>query len=209
MRSLEGKSLIVRAPATARPAFQRGPAQDRIRLTVGGATAVAALLALPPAAPASAAAPAMPRRPPRRARHEAADQARPPAHPAHERRPSASGRHHPQGPAINATTSATPHQPAPAAPDTAIRPALRALSLGAGVRSSALLCLSADGTLPKIDIAVFADTGWEPKKWAALQHETGAPDAEDLEAGVVDGCSPWACRDEQPEPARDDFGLAI
>lgn len=46
-------------------------------------------------------------------------------------------------------------------------------------------------------------------EWAALQQETGAPDAEDLEAGVVDGCSPWACRGEQPEPVRDDFGLAI
>jgi hypothetical protein len=46
-------------------------------------------------------------------------------------------------------------------------------------------------------------------EWAALQQETGAPDAEDLEAGVVDGCSPWACRGEQPEPVRDDFGLAV
>lgn len=60
LRSLEGKGLIVRAPATAPPAFHGGPAQDRIGLTAGGAAAVAALLALPPAAPASAPAPAMP-----------------------------------------------------------------------------------------------------------------------------------------------------
>ncbi|MCX5275352.1 phosphoadenosine phosphosulfate reductase family protein [Streptomyces virginiae] len=44
-------------------------------------------------------------------------------------------------------------------------------------------------------------------EWAALQAQDGAPDAEELEAGVVDGCSPWACRGEQPEPTRDDFGL--
>ncbi|WP_327386807.1 hypothetical protein [Streptomyces sp. NBC_01207] len=63
LRSLEGKGLIVRAPATAPPAFRGGPAQDRIRLTVRGASAVAALLALPPAAPSSATAPAMPAAP--------------------------------------------------------------------------------------------------------------------------------------------------
>lgn len=41
-------------------------------------------------------------------------------------------------------------------------PMLRVLSLGAGVQSSTLLMLSADGTLPKLDAAIFADTGWEP-----------------------------------------------
>lgn len=41
-------------------------------------------------------------------------------------------------------------------------PAFRVLSLGAGVQSSTLLMLSADGTLPKLDAAIFADTGWEP-----------------------------------------------
>lgn len=46
-------------------------------------------------------------------------------------------------------------------------------------------------------------------EWAALQQENDAPDAEALEAGVVDGCSPWACRGEQPEPVQDDFGLAV
>ena len=36
------------------------------------------------------------------------------------------------------------------------------LSLGAGVQSSVVLMMSARGELPKIDHAVFADTGWEP-----------------------------------------------
>lgn len=41
-------------------------------------------------------------------------------------------------------------------------PVLRALSLGAGVQSSCLLLLSLAGELPRVDAAVFADTGWEP-----------------------------------------------
>ena len=36
------------------------------------------------------------------------------------------------------------------------------LSLGAGVQSSALLLMSAKGLLPKLDVAIFADVGWEP-----------------------------------------------
>ncbi|MFG2970864.1 hypothetical protein ACGFZS_47110 [Streptomyces sp. NPDC048288] len=42
-------------------------------------------------------------------------------------------------------------------------PALRVLSLGAGVQSTTLLLLSAEGVLPKLDAAIFADTGWEPR----------------------------------------------
>lgn len=41
-------------------------------------------------------------------------------------------------------------------------PTLRLLSLGAGVQSSALLLLAAEGVLPGCDGAIFADTGWEP-----------------------------------------------
>lgn len=41
-------------------------------------------------------------------------------------------------------------------------PALRLLSLGAGVQSTTLALLSAAGDLPKLDGAIFADTGWEP-----------------------------------------------
>jgi hypothetical protein len=39
---------------------------------------------------------------------------------------------------------------------------LRLLSLGAGVQSTTLALLAADGTLPLPDAAIFADTGWEP-----------------------------------------------
>ncbi|TLQ48012.1 hypothetical protein FEF34_04760 [Streptomyces marianii] len=42
-------------------------------------------------------------------------------------------------------------------------------------------------------------------EWAARQHELA--DANELEQGVVDGCSPWACRGDA-EPMQDDFGLA-
>jgi 3'-phosphoadenosine 5'-phosphosulfate sulfotransferase (PAPS reductase)/FAD synthetase len=41
-------------------------------------------------------------------------------------------------------------------------PALRVLSLGAGVQSTTLLLLAAEGRLPHLDGAVFSDTGWEP-----------------------------------------------
>lgn len=39
---------------------------------------------------------------------------------------------------------------------------LRVLSLGAGVQSTTLFLLALDGTLPRLDAAIFADTGWEP-----------------------------------------------
>lgn len=45
---------------------------------------------------------------------------------------------------------------------------LTVLSLGAGVQSTALALMGADGTLPKPDVAIFADTGWEPK--AVMEH---------------------------------------
>lgn len=41
---------------------------------------------------------------------------------------------------------------------------LRVLSLGAGTQSSALLMMSDRGDLPRLDAAIFADTGWEPDK---------------------------------------------
>lgn len=43
-------------------------------------------------------------------------------------------------------------------------PALRLLSLGAGVQSTTVALLAAAGRLPKLDGAVFADTGWEPRR---------------------------------------------
>ncbi|MEV0005636.1 hypothetical protein AB0H28_25590 [Micromonospora sp. NPDC050980] len=41
-------------------------------------------------------------------------------------------------------------------------PTHRYLSLGAGVQSSTLLLLAAQGAIPGFDAAIFADTGWEP-----------------------------------------------
>lgn len=43
------------------------------------------------------------------------------------------------------------------------RSALRALSLGAGVQSSSLLLLAAQGRIETFDVAIFSDTGWEPR----------------------------------------------
>jgi hypothetical protein len=40
---------------------------------------------------------------------------------------------------------------------------LNIISLGAGVQSTAMLLMSCRGNLPKADLAIFADTGWEPK----------------------------------------------
>jgi len=42
-------------------------------------------------------------------------------------------------------------------------PNLRILSLGAGVQSTTLLLMAVEGALPKLDYAIFADTGWEPR----------------------------------------------
>jgi hypothetical protein len=42
-------------------------------------------------------------------------------------------------------------------------PALRLLSLGAGVQSTTVLLLACEGAIPRFDVALFADTGWEPR----------------------------------------------
>lgn len=42
-------------------------------------------------------------------------------------------------------------------------PTLRLLSLGAGVQSTAVLLLACEGTIPRFDYALFADTRWEPR----------------------------------------------
>lgn len=56
----------------------------------------------------------------------------------------------------------------PLEPTIPTTPRLRILSLGAGVQSSTLLALSAEGILPRVDYAIFADTGWEPR--AVYEH---------------------------------------
>lgn len=54
---LEHQGLTAREPASAPPAFDGGPPQDRVRLTLSGAMAVAAQLGRAPYAPALATAP--------------------------------------------------------------------------------------------------------------------------------------------------------
>jgi hypothetical protein len=41
---------------------------------------------------------------------------------------------------------------------------IRTLSLGAGVQSTTVYLLACDGSLPRLDAAIFADTSWEPKR---------------------------------------------
>ena len=72
------------------------------------------------------------------------------------------------------------------------------LSLGAGVQSSTLLLMSIKGELPKLDAAVFADTGWEPQEvydhcdWLKAESENnGIPfyilKSGDLRQHTIDG----------------------
>lgn len=56
------------------------------------------------------------------------------------------------------------------------------LSLGAGVQSTTLALLASEGALPKPDVAIFADTGWEPRavydhldRLAAVLDDAGIP----------------------------------
>jgi hypothetical protein len=41
---------------------------------------------------------------------------------------------------------------------------ITALSLGAGVQSTTLALLAAENAIPRPDVAIFADTGWEPRR---------------------------------------------
>ena len=49
------------------------------------------------------------------------------------------------------------------APHRTEAPRARVLSLGAGVQSTTLLLLAAEGRIEPFDAAIFADTGWEPR----------------------------------------------
>lgn len=44
------------------------------------------------------------------------------------------------------------------------KPTLRILSLGAGVQSTTVLMMALHGEIERPDCAIFADTGWEPKR---------------------------------------------
>lgn len=70
---------------------------------------------------------------------------------------------------------------------------LRILSLGAGVQSSCLLLMSCVGLIDRIDLAIFADTGWESA--ATYQHlEWLTKEAEKAGIPVVT-CGKWSIRD--------------
>ena len=60
-------------------------------------------------------------------------------------------------------------------------PALRILSCGAGVQSSALILLAARGEIPRFDVAIFADTQWEP---AQVYHQLDQLTTIAAEAGM-------------------------
>lgn len=78
-------------------------------------------------------------------------------------------------------------------------PTLRVLSLGAGVQSTTLLLLAVEGALPGLDCAVFADTGWEPRRvYEHLDRVTAVA----AEAGVtVHRVSQGNLRDDSIDPA--------
>jgi hypothetical protein len=58
----------------------------------------------------------------------------------------------------------------------------RVLSFGAGVQSTALLVAACEGRLDRPDVAIFADTGWEPAHtYAHLEAMTRYADAYQLE----------------------------
>jgi len=61
-------------------------------------------------------------------------------------------------------------------------PRLRLLSLGAGMQSTTVLLLACDGTIPRFDYAVFADTRWEP---AAVYANLRRLRLEAAEAGIA------------------------
>lgn len=60
-------------------------------------------------------------------------------------------------------------------------PTIRAHSTGVGVQSSAITLMYAEGLLPKPDVAIFADTGWEPAK---VYQQLGRIEAVLAEIGV-------------------------
>lgn len=63
---------------------------------------------------------------------------------------------------------------------------IEVLSLGAGVQSTTVLLMSIVGELPKLDHAIFADTGWEPKRvYSHLQWLTGVAEAAGVKVHVV------------------------
>jgi hypothetical protein len=68
------------------------------------------------------------------------------------------------------------------------RAALNVLSLGAGQQSSTLLLLACHGRIPRLDVALFADTGWEPAVvYTHLQRLTTIATAAGIEVCRISG----------------------
>ena len=76
---------------------------------------------------------------------------------------------------------------------------MRILSLGAGVQSTTVLLMSCVGELDKLDAAVFADTGWEPR--AVYEHLTWL-EGEARKAGIP------VYRVRRPGPTIREFEMA-
>lgn len=91
--------------------------------------------------------------------------------------------------------------PVPSPQGTGGQPALVLISLGAGVQSSTLLLLAAEGRLGRVDGAIFADVGWEPAAvythLERLEREVAGP------AGIpIHRVSTGNIRDDALDPAR-------
>jgi len=79
---------------------------------------------------------------------------------------------------------------------------IEVLNLGAGVQSSTVLLMSIKGELPKLEHAIFADTGWEP---AAVYRQMDWLEEQAVEAGIkvhrvslsdIDGASYTSIKDD-------------
>lgn len=70
-------------------------------------------------------------------------------------------------------------------PETAAAADLTVLSLGAGVQSSTLLLMACAGELPRPDVAVFADTGWEPSAVYRWLHDVCQPAADTADTADI------------------------
>lgn len=68
---------------------------------------------------------------------------------------------------------------------------IQILNLGAGVQSTTVLLMSCRGELPKLDCAIFADTGWEPRAvydhllWLEKESERHGIPVHRVTAGVL------------------------
>ncbi len=67
-------------------------------------------------------------------------------------------------------------------PSTLDKNPLVVASCGAGVQSTTILLLAIAGKLPKPDVAIFADTGWEPK---AVYDQVARLERLSIEAGIA------------------------